>query len=247
ILILALSVIGGLEARRFFLKKGIQLNFIKTIMVSAVLPIYMILVVMNILPSNYTIGILTLSICLLFLREALMRDAKLIETVLERLPAYCFLLVFPGLFMSYLIRINLLENSSLLIIIFLTFVFSNDTFAYLTGMLFGKNSRGIFAVSPKKSFAGLLGGLIAAGLAGFIFYIFYPFIFKNNLIFAVFIGVAIGITAVIGDLTESALKRSADEKDSGTIMAGRGGVLDSIDSILFSAPVFYYIMVLYQQ
>ena len=109
-----------------------------------------------------------------------------------------------------------------------------------------KNNRGVFPVSPKKSIAGFIGGIIAAGVAGYIYFNFFPDIFRHNPVFAVLTGICIGFTSVIGDLIESALKRSADEKDSGTLMGGRGGVLDTIDSVLFSAPFYFYVMVLLQ-
>ncbi|MDC7225630.1 MAG: phosphatidate cytidylyltransferase [Spirochaetales bacterium] len=246
ILILALSVIGGLEARNLFTKRKTILSPVKTAIFSGIFPLFSIFIVMGLLSEQMIIPLLAISIGILFMREALMRDKDLIQSVLERLPAYCFLLIFPGFFISFLIRLNIFAESSLMLVIFLTFVFSNDTFAYFSGMLFGQNSRGIFPVSAKKSLAGLIGGLTAAGIAGYIYFIFFPHIFKNNPAFAILTGLGIGFTSVIGDLVESALKRSADEKDSGTLMGGRGGVLDSIDSILFSAPLYYYIM-LYMQ
>ncbi|HAK44385.1 MAG TPA: phosphatidate cytidylyltransferase [Spirochaeta sp.] len=242
IVLLALSVIGGLEARNFFTKRKTILNPVKAALIAGVFPLFSIFFVLGVLPERMIIALLTVSAGILFLREALMREKNLIQSVLERLPAYCFLLIFPGFFMSFLIKMSIFADSSIILIIFLTFVFSNDTFAYFSGMQFGKNSRGIFPVSPNKSMAGLIGGLAASGLAGYIYFIFFPDIFKHNPVLAVLTGLGIGFTSVIGDLVESALKRSADEKDSGTLMGGRGGVLDSIDSILFSAPLYYYIM-----
>ncbi len=246
ILIVGLSVIGGMETRNLFSNKNIVLNKYKVAFISAVFPVYSILLVNKIIPEQIIVPLLAFSISIMFTREALVRDKGYIKSVIERLPAYCFLLIFPGFFMSFLIRLNMLERPSVLIFMFLTFVFGNDSFAYFAGMLFGKNNRGIFAVSPKKSIAGLIGGLASAGIAGFLFSIFFPDVFNDNPVYAVLIGIAIGLTSVIGDLLESALKRSADQKDSGTLMGGRGGVLDSIDSILFSAPLYYYIMFLLQ-
>ncbi len=247
ILIVLLSAIGGLEARNLFIKRKTDLNPVKTAFIAAVFPIFSIFVVLGLLPQAYIVPLIVLSVSIMFIREALMRQEKLIESVLDRLPAYCFLLFFPGFFISFLILINLMEHSSLLIIIFLTLVFSNDTFAYIFGMLLGGNNRGMFPVSPKKSLAGFIGGIASSGIAAYIFFIFFPHIFNDNLFLAVLTGISIGFTSVIGDLLESALKRSAGEKDSGTLMGGRGGVLDVIDSILFSAPFYYYIMVLFQK
>ena len=242
IVVLGLSVLGGLEARNLFIKRGTILNPIKTAFISGVFPLFTIFYILGLIPEYIVIPVLVITVSIIFFREALLRAENLIESVLERLPAYCFLVIFPGFFMSFLIRLNTFAESSWMLLIFLTLVFSNDTFAYFTGMLFGGNSRGIFPVSRKKSLAGLIGGILAAGIAGYIYYLFFPSLFKQTPVFAVLTGVGIGFTSVIGDLVESALKRSADEKDSGTLMGGRGGVLDTIDSILFSAPLFFYIM-----
>lgn len=242
LLIVALSILGALETRNLFLKRNIVLNPVITSLVSALFPVLNILIVMGLISENMVLPVFISCLSLLIIICAFSRNNDHISTTLNRLPSYFFILIFPGLFMSYLIRFNLLSESSMLIVIFLSFVFGNDTFAYFFGMLFGKNNRGIFAVSSNKSVAGLLGGICFSGLAGYIYYLFFPELFNNSFILAILIGVSIAGTAVIGDLFESALKRSAEEKDSGTIMRGRGGVLDTIDSVLFSAPLFFYIM-----
>lgn len=246
IVIVVLSIIGGLETRNLFSKRKTVLNPFKSAVTAGLIPISTTLAIMGIIPETLITPIILVFLSIVFLIEALRRNQTLIKSAITRLPAYCFLLVFPGFFMSYMIKLNIFSESSILIIIFLTFVFANDTFAYFSGMLFGKTNRGIFAVSPKKSAAGLIGGLAAAGLSGYIYFLIFPHLFRDNPVFAVLAGAGIGLTSVIGDLLESALKRSADEKDSGTLMGGRGGVLDSIDSILFSAPLYYYIMVMLQ-
>jgi phosphatidate cytidylyltransferase len=120
-------------------------------------------------------------------------------------------------------------------------------------MLFGKNNRGIIPASPNKSAAGFIGGtlgsiIITAGavlLAPAFFASRYAYGAASgngivpSLCAAAALGLFTGIAAMLGDLCESAIKRSAGVKDSGNIMLGRGGVLDSIDSIAVSAPVFY--------
>ncbi|MBI9108114.1 MAG: phosphatidate cytidylyltransferase [Spirochaetales bacterium] len=242
LVIAVLSILGALETRNLFLKRNTHLNKTLTIILALVFPVLNILVVMELIPSNWILPVFLFFISLLITAIALTRNKDSISTVLDRLPAYCFIMLFPGFFMSFLIRFNMLEQTSLLLLIFLTFVFGNDTFAYFSGMMFGKGNRGIFPVSPNKSAAGLIGGIVTAGLAGWIYFRFFPKLFNNSPISAILIGVCIAFTSVIGDLLESAMKRSADEKDSGTIMRGRGGVLDTIDSVLFSAPLFYFLM-----
>ena len=242
LVIAVLSALGALEVRNLFLKRNTVLNPVLTIILSLTFPVLSILIVMGIIPESWLIPGFLFIVSLLIFIIAITRNKEKITDALDRLPAYCFVILFPGFFMSYLIRFSAFADSSILFLIFLTFVFGNDTFAYFFGMLLGKGNRGIFSVSPNKSAAGLAGGIAASGFAGFIYFNIFPELFNNNLISAILIGVCIAFTSVIGDLLESAMKRSADEKDSGTLMRGRGGVLDSIDSVLFSAPLFYYLM-----
>lgn len=116
-------------------------------------------------------------------------------------------------------------------------VWALDIFAYIFGMKFGKH-RLAENISPKKSIEGSIAGFIFAVLAS----VFFHYIFKTNfgLKNSLYIGVIIGIFGQIGDLFESLIKRSANEKDSGNILPGHGGVLDRFDSIIFTAPLFYY-------
>lgn len=127
---------------------------------------------------------------------------------------------------------------------FLVTVFMNDSIAWLFGMLFGKNNRGYVRVSPNKSIAGFIGGYLGAILTCLIATFAFPQIIETQdlalkIIKAVSLGFITATAAIIGDLTESAFKRSSNKKDSGMLIPGRGGVLDSCDSILFSAPIFY--------
>jgi phosphatidate cytidylyltransferase len=117
----------------------------------------------------------------------------------------------------------------------LAVVFACDTGAYAVGSLFGRH-RLWPAVSPKKTWEGLTGGLMAsvvtAGLlAG-------PFVPGLGLLRGAFLGLAAGVAAQLGDLVESRLKREADVKDAGGIIPGHGGILDRLDSLIFAAPIF---------
>jgi phosphatidate cytidylyltransferase len=122
-------------------------------------------------------------------------------------------------------------------------VIANDSLAWAAGLLFGKGNRGIIAASPNKSVAGFIGGLAASVLVGLGASLFMPAAFSSKWLISpwagIMLGLLSGIAACLGDLGESAMKRSVHIKDSGTIIPGRGGVLDSIDSISFAAPVFY--------
>ena len=137
-----------------------------------------------------------------------------------------------------------LWNNSQAILVFLFVVFGSDSAAWLLGNLFGANNRGKIAASPNKSVAGFIGGFIGAitisGGAALI--IPDVFVTRTNLhivLSTIILGVCTGIAATLGDLAESAVKRSCSVKDSGSIILGRGGILDSIDSIAAAAPVYF--------
>ncbi len=155
-------------------------------------------------------------------------------------------LIYPSYFLSFLVRLVQSENvNEYVISLFLLLVFSNDIFAYIFGMLFGKNNAGLFKASPKKSIAGFVGGTI--GCIGVCF-LFFAFFGEKMIHFSVYsqflLGLGSSITANIGDLAESVLKRSCNVKDSGSIIPGRGGVLDCTDSIMTASLLFYIVYAL---
>ena len=117
-------------------------------------------------------------------------------------------------------------------------VWTTDTFAYIAGRSIGGKKLAPI-ISPKKTWSGLLGGVMASGLAtwGMAEYWGFP---QDDMFF--FVGALLAIVAQMGDLFESYLKRQAGFKDSGTILPGHGGVLDRIDGLLAAAPIFMMIL-----
>ena len=148
--------------------------------------------------------------------------------------------VYPALFMTYLVRFAEFSAALHVMLLFLVVSFANDTCAYLAGRMFGKRSKRIFEVSPKKTAVGFIGGFAGALLFGSIYAWFFPEIFAAPWSARLPFFLITAVLADAGDLIESAFKRAADRKDSGRLIPGRGGILDSIDSLLFSAPFFYY-------
>lgn len=154
--------------------------------------------------------------------------------------AYSLLIIFYcGLLITFLSRLTIWDNSRFVISFFLLCVFICDSLAWFFGILFGKSTRGVVAASPNKSLVGFIGGVCSSVLVSLLL----KFLFKETVstpylnmgIIAFFTSLA----AIVGDLIESVFKRSCGVKDSGNIIPGRGGVLDSIDSVLVAAPVFY--------
>ena len=155
-----------------------------------------------------------------------------------------FTIAYSGLLPTFISRLTVFDHSIQIICLFVILVFISDSAAWLIGMLFGKNNRGIIAVSPNKSVAGFIG----AYLGTILFAILSKYVFFKDLLgqcsFVKLIILAVVVTtaSIIGDLAESVFKRSCGFKDSGNVILGRGGALDSIDSMFAAAP-FYYIIV----
>lgn len=113
-------------------------------------------------------------------------------------------------------------------------VWTNDTFAYLSGRLFGKTKL-FERISPKKTWEGTIGGLFFTIIAGLI----YAFYLEDSYIFWGISALIISPCAVFGDLFESLLKRTVGVKDSGRLMPGHGGILDRFDAVMYAAPFFF--------
>lgn len=155
-----------------------------------------------------------------------------------------FYLVYPGLLgSSVVVILGAPEFAGFLLTWFALIVFGNDSLAWLFGVTIGKK-RGIFIVSPNKSLEGLIAGML--GSLGFAFAgpFLFPQIIPRNWFAISVMGILCGVAVVTGDLFESAIKRAAGVKDSGSSIPGRGGILDSFDSLLFAAPVFVSIAAL---
>ena len=132
------------------------------------------------------------------------------------------------------------EHSREFLAFFFLMVCMCDSVAWFFGVLLGKNNKGIIKASPNKSVAGFFGGFAGTMLTGAIAHFVFPGVFTGSLAKILVLSFFIAFVAIIGDLVESVIKRSVEIKDSGTLIPGRGGVLDSIDSILFVAPVYYF-------
>lgn len=163
--------------------------------------------------------------------------------------------VYPIISLLLICEMNDFVGAKGFISLLLLFVISpcSDTMAYLTGMTYGKIKKGNVkklcpTLSPKKTVAGAIGGLVGGGLSGLICY----FIFKGQilslglslpLVWLIGIGVVGSVLTQVGDLFESYVKRKVNIKDMGKIMPGHGGAMDRIDGTLFLA-VFLFIVFL---
>lgn len=161
------------------------------------------------------------------------------------------MLAFFGLFyvafmLSYVYQIRMLPQGAF--VVWLVFICSwgSDTCAYCVGMLLGKHKMAP-KLSPKKSVEGAVGGVVGAALlgAGYAAAInhFAAGVHANVLQYAIICGVG-ALISMVGDLAASAIKRNHDIKDYGNLIPGHGGILDRFDSVIFTAPIIYYMAIM---
>ncbi len=146
-----------------------------------------------------------------------------------------FGILYVSWFLSFIIKIRQLESGIGLIACLLIVTKLGDIGAYLIGSRFGKTPL-LPRISPKKSVEGSIGGFVFSILGAVISKPMLPFSYAHLIL----IGVFLGILAQLGDLSESLMKRDCQIKDSSEMFPGMGGVLDVVDSLLFTAPVFYF-------
>lgn len=161
-------------------------------------------------------------------------------------------MVFFGLFyvtamLGYIYRLRLLEDGKLLIWMVFIGAWGSDTCAYCIGKLFGKHRLPdhLSQLSPKKSLEGCVGGVVGAALLGFIYALFVKESIVdvgNPLITFAIMGGAGSIISQFGDLAASAIKRNHGIKDYGKLIPGHGGILDRFDSVIFTAPIVYFLV-----
>lgn len=121
-----------------------------------------------------------------------------------------------------------------------------DTCAYAVGMLIGKHKLAP-VLSPKKSIEGAVGGIVGAALVGAIYayFVVEPAIREQRVTWVFVLISAVGaVISQVGDLAASAIKRNHDIKDYGKLIPGHGGVMDRFDSVIFTAPMIYFLALL---
>ncbi|MBB5263136.1 phosphatidate cytidylyltransferase [Catenibacillus scindens] len=154
-----------------------------------------------------------------------------------------FGLVYVPVLMMCMYQVRMLEDGLFLIPLIFLAAWGNDTCAYCVGRLIGRHKMAP-VLSPKKSVEGAVGGIVGAVILGLIYGYFLmrylPSFDTPVFVYGIICGVG-ALIAIVGDLAASAIKRNLGIKDYGKLIPGHGGVLDRFDSILFTAPVVYFL------
>jgi phosphatidate cytidylyltransferase len=240
-LLVAAVGVAALEVRDIFNNRGVVLSKPASFLIAAAAPVGTYLRLSDMVSFDILPVIYILTYTILFIREIFHRREEDFQKVLFRLSGYFFIMVYPGYFSSFAVRITSFPEAGVVLLSFMAATYLNDSAAWASGMMWGRGNRNILTVSPNKSLVGFIFGFFASIIVISAFRMTFPSVFPISFIAAAALGSVLGITTILGDLTESALKRSGVVKDSGKIIPGRGGLLDSIDSPLFNAPLFYYL------
>jgi phosphatidate cytidylyltransferase len=236
-----LLVMNGLAVNEMFLIYQ-PVKMLKTIWILLISSLFFALnalIIIDILPTTYFA--LNALVPLVIMFSTFMKVDKV---SLDQTFCQIFSLVYitiPLLLAVYLNRISVYEGDVGFLMIIFVIVWTNDTFAYLIGITLGKHKL-FMRISPKKTWEGLMGGLIAS-IGVSLFFMKYLFLLKPAEI--IILAAIVAISSVLGDLFESLIKRVVAVKDSGEFLPGHGGILDRIDSLLIAIPLslLYYLLI----
>ncbi|MCD7974626.1 MAG: phosphatidate cytidylyltransferase [Phascolarctobacterium sp.] len=259
IAVIVLSIIGWYEFRQLAASKGYHVYYMTSglpvVLITSAAGIYYVyfwgrLDVMNLF---FWLLIVTIVFFLLTMLEALIHycccngEKWLVNTGLS-----VFGMLYCGLLFSYIIILRTFDREKLVDLGFITIdygeallwaillgTWASDTFAYFFGRAIGRHP--FCRVSPKKTLEGAIAGFICCIIVVLI--LMHTFL-SMSWCKAFVLALCVAVFAPLGDLVESIIKRSFDANDSGRIFPGHGGVLDRFDSLLFVAPVAYYVVMI---
>ncbi len=230
IVIVLLTIAGLYEFFTMVEKKGISIYKYFGIVMGAIIPLS--IVYRFELTRNWEFFFIVLALLFLIIMQFRRRQNS--GTVVG-ISVTMFGILYISWFLSFIIKIRYLHNGFGLLVTLLLVTKLGDIGAYLIGSRFGKTPL-MPRISPKKSVEGSIGGLIFSILGAFACKSFLPL----SYLYLAFVGLFLGVLGQLGDLSESLMKRDCQIKDSGNLFPGMGGILDLIDSLLFTAPVFYF-------
>ncbi len=178
-----------------------------------------------------------LVIILLVLSILFMAASKDLSSTISEMGMTLFGILFIGFLLAYVSLIRNMPDGRRWVLFLIATVWAGDISALLVGSFLGRHKL-YPRISPNKTFEGLGGAIVGSITVAVAFALLFLPRLQTGVCIPLAIG--IGILGQLGDFTESMLKRSAHVKDSGTLIPGHGGMLDRLDSFLFSAPFLHY-------
>jgi phosphatidate cytidylyltransferase len=230
VLIIFASLAGMDEYNRMAFGRGLTLEKVETMVIGL-----FILLAASFANLSLLLAVLTFAVMTVLILNLL----RIRNQGLDRSHAGRVILgvLYIPLLMAHFILIRQSQSGVLWIFFILVLAFAGDIAAYYIGRRFGKRKL-LPEVSPGKTVEGTIG-LVAGSIAGCLLFklFFFPLLPVAH---AAVLGLVGSVTGQLGDLSESALKRAAGVKDSGTLLPGHGGILDRLDCLMFITPFVYY-------
>ena len=183
-----------------------------------------------------TLLVVALLLIFMFIPQKL---SQLLSHPLAALFGICYI----GICLGHLLLIRKLESGDLLIFFVILVTWAADIGGYYIGASMGRIPIAP-RLSPKKTVEGFVAGIVFSIVLAVISHFWFLQSFPIH--DCITIGILLACVGFLGDLSESAFKRSAGVKDSGSLIPGHGGILDRIDSLLLTAPAFYYYVLLFK-
>lgn len=222
IVVLAAILVAIFELSAAFAQRGIRLA--RTPLVAAAIIVMPASYIWGIEGQLITIGAAVIAVMLWRIRRGY-------EGYVTDTAASVFVLAYVPFMAGFTMLMLAADNGPARIIAFILLTICNDIGGYATGVLFGKHPIAP-QISPKKSWEGFAGSVIAQGVAGALV---FTFMFSAPWWQGVIVGVIMAVTATGGDFAESAIKRDLGVKDMGTFLPGHGGMMDRLDSLIPNA------------
>lgn len=194
----------------------------------------------SLLMADSSLGIFTLTVTAIAMMAAYV--ATFPQYTIEDIAKGYFGIIYVAVMISYIyLTRNLTDGEYFAWLIFIC-SWGSDSFAYLAGVAFGKHKM-TPKLSPKKSYEGAVGGIAGAAVLGALFSILIKYLTGVDYMIPLTVASAVGATvSIFGDLAASAIKRNKDIKDYGKLIPGHGGILDRYDSVIFTAPIVYWVL-----
>lgn len=234
------SVIGYLELTKACgVRKGEKRNGLEITGIAAITCYYPVIYLVE--DTSYAVMIIVLSMMAMMSVYVFAYPRFHADQVMA---AY-FSLIYAPVMLSFVYLTRQLDNGIYLVWMIFISSWISDTFAYLTGVMFGRHKLAP-VLSPKKSVEGAVGGIAGAALTGALFGVLFRSAFEIEQIVLILtvVGGAGSVISQVGDLAASAIKRNHEIKDYGKLIPGHGGIMDRFDSVIFTAPITYFLIIL---
>lgn len=241
-----LALVGAFELLRVF---GLEKHPLGIVTYVGIIGYYGLMSCMDFEFEMWSAGI----IILLFLTLLFVYVVKHPQYHINQVTKCLFTFFYLAVMLEYIYKVRCCTAGRWLVWMILISSWGSDTCAYLTGKLIGKHH--FSELSPKKTIEGCVGGIVGAAIIAAVFAYFFPntapeyfegklFHVSPMILFPIVAAVCAFISQ-LGDLAASAIKRNYNVKDYGNIIPGHGGVLDRFDSVIFVAPIVYYLLTVF--